>query len=219
MVILDFVISACWIIFDPMTSIISVLEKKESTDENGHDFLYIYQTRNCYSAYTLYWTISLFVIKGILLFLGVFLAWAIRSIQVAALNESRQIAMSVYAVALVCVIVFVGQYFLGSKVTMVYVITGLGIFFSNTLVLCLAFLPKMILLYQNPHDVNTSIVKPGQRNIVKSRPGGYHLDQKDTTDSLRETLKMKIQKLALLRMSYEQLCSELLPNKVDNKSE
>ncbi|XP_070566232.1 gamma-aminobutyric acid type B receptor subunit 2-like [Ptychodera flava] len=206
MVAVDIIIILGWVTFDPCKIISVVVETQEVTDENGHDFLYVYQSRNCASKYAWFFTSGLSLYKAIVIFMGVFLAWQIRDVQVTVLNESRQIVLSVYVVALMFIINPLGTYFL-SKLTLIYVINGTGIFTSNTLVLSLAFVPKIIALIRNPHNVNTSMM----RSTKNGRSKSDNSEKSGTVGILRNKLISKLQDLAFLKKSYCRLRNELKP--------
>ncbi|XP_070564597.1 metabotropic glutamate receptor-like protein N [Ptychodera flava] len=133
----------------------------------------------------------------IVIFIGVFLAWGIRSVQVTALNESREIVLSIYVVALMFIINPLGTYFL-KKLTPILIINGTGLFTSNTVILSLAFVPKIIALLRNPHNVNTSVM---QQSI-----SGRSLKQKTDKSATVDILNSKLKKLDLVKKSYKRLC-------------
>lgn len=54
----------------------------------------------CNCAHIGTWTACLYAYKGLLLAIGVFLAWETRNVNYPALNDSRQIGISVYNVVL-----------------------------------------------------------------------------------------------------------------------
>ncbi|XP_077978696.1 gamma-aminobutyric acid type B receptor subunit 1-like [Glandiceps talaboti] len=192
MVGLDIAITVCWIVIDPMASNIGVLRTESFTDTNGHDFLYIYETRYCFSKYAVFWMIGMYAYKATLLLLGVFLAWEIRSVQIQALNESRQIALSVYVVALVSFISVPVEYFMDDDVTFVYAFIGGSVCLANTVVLGLAFVPKMVSLTKDPDTVKTSTL---QSNPVST--------QKASVEELEGVLKKRIEILTTLKKLYK----------------
>ncbi|XP_077978695.1 gamma-aminobutyric acid type B receptor subunit 2-like [Glandiceps talaboti] len=194
MVTFDMVIAIAWIVIDPMYDMIRIVAVQEFSDENAHDFVYIYESRSCNSVYSLYWTIGLYIYKCILLLLGVFLAWEIRSVQVAALNESRQIALSIYVVALVAFISAPVQYFI-DDVSFLFAFTGFAIFLATSVVLCTAFVPLIITLRRNPDEVKTSIMQYQMKTATETT----------SIDRLRNKLDESVQKLASEKMLYGRL--------------
>ncbi|XP_077980802.1 gamma-aminobutyric acid type B receptor subunit 2-like [Glandiceps talaboti] len=205
MVILDIITSVTWIIVDSMYDTIHVLRTEMVTDENGHDFRYVYMAHNCYSKYSMIWVTILFIYKTSLLVFGVFLAWEIRSVKIKSLNESRQIALSVYVVALVSFIYAPVQYFMDDNVTFIYVFTSISIFAANTIVLGLAFVPKIRALRRNEDEVNTSTMEHDTE-----------MDKNRSVRRLTVEFDKKVVRLAALKVINHQL-STVLPEEDDDQ--
>ncbi|ELU15952.1 hypothetical protein CAPTEDRAFT_104199, partial [Capitella teleta] len=62
------------------------------------DVVVVSQMYRCYSKYNLYFTAALYGIQGIMMIFGAFLAWETRKVKLDALNDSKQIAISIYNV-------------------------------------------------------------------------------------------------------------------------
>lgn len=85
----------------------------------------------------------LYAYKGLLLVVGVYMAWETRHVKIAALNDSQYIGVSVYSVVITSAIVVVLANLISERVTLAFLtITGL-ILSSTTATLCLLFIPKL----------------------------------------------------------------------------
>ena len=96
---------------------------------------------------------------------GAFLAWETRQVQVAALNDSKYIGMSLYNVTIMCVLgvgIQVGSFILGKLFIEIqwslqavldeqknasFIIIAIFIIFCTTATLCLVFVPKVIFVF------------------------------------------------------------------------
>ncbi|XP_072039548.1 gamma-aminobutyric acid type B receptor subunit 2-like [Amphiura filiformis] len=137
---LDLAILVLWEICDPRraSTYKGIIKPDPEDDDNIITEIY---TQNV-SRYQLYWIGALFIINGLLLIFGAFLAWETRNITMAALNDSKHIGMSVYTVVVMS--------FTGVPVSFVveepnsnYALLSCFIFFSTTVTLCLVFVPKI----------------------------------------------------------------------------
>ena len=74
---------------------------------------------------------------------GAFLAWETRQVQIPALNDSKYVGMSVYNVAIMCILGVAVTFVLKDEQTASFVIISVFIIFCTTLTLCLVFVPKV----------------------------------------------------------------------------
>ena len=90
------------------------------------------------------WTGCLYAYKGLLLVLGVFLAWETRNVNFPALNDSRQIGTSVYNVVL-CASVSVPLEFAlkESNVNVSFALSGTAVNVCTSFTLGLLFFTKV----------------------------------------------------------------------------
>lgn len=58
----------------------------------------------CQSNYSIFFQVIFYIIKGMLMIFGCFLAWETRAVNVPALNDSKYIGMCVYNVVVMSVI-------------------------------------------------------------------------------------------------------------------
>lgn len=97
----------------------------------------------CRSKDRFIWLSVLFVYKGILLIVGVFLAFETRNVKIRHLNDSRLIGMSVYGIVVLSIALAAVGILLESNVDAFYAVVGLMVMLGNTSLLCLIFIPKV----------------------------------------------------------------------------
>lgn len=97
----------------------------------------------CQSLHMKSWLGFLYAYKGLLLVVGVYMAWETRHVKIPALNDSQYIGASVYGAVITSVSVVVLASLLSEQVTLAFIIITSIILTSTTIVLCLVFLPKM----------------------------------------------------------------------------
>lgn len=97
----------------------------------------------CRSQNTQSWLGALYAYKGLLLIVGVYMAWETRNVKIPALNDSQYIGVSVYSVVITSAIIVVLANFLAEKVTLAFVTITALILASTTATLSLLFLPKI----------------------------------------------------------------------------
>lgn len=101
------------------------------------------QVEVCRSQNTQSWLGALYIYKGLLLIVGVYMAWETRNVKIPALNDSQYIGVSVYSVVITSAIIVVLANFLAEKVTLAFVTITALILASTTATLSLLFLPKI----------------------------------------------------------------------------
>ena len=89
------------------------------------------------------WLGILLAYKGILLIVGLFLAFETRKVKIRHLNDSKLIGMSVYGIVVLSVALAAIGIFLENIVDVFYTVTGLMILIGNTCLLFLIFFPKV----------------------------------------------------------------------------
>lgn len=101
------------------------------------------QVEVCRSLHTKSWLGILYAYKGLLLVVGVYMAWETRHVKIPALNDSQYIGISVYGAVITSASVVVLANLLSERVTLAFIIITSIILTSTTATLCLVFLPKM----------------------------------------------------------------------------
>lgn len=97
----------------------------------------------CRSQHTQSWLGALYAYKGLLLVVGVYMAWETRHVKIPALNDSQYIGVSVYLVVITSAIVVVLANLISERVTLAFITISALILTSTTATLCLLFLPKL----------------------------------------------------------------------------
>ncbi|XP_068237578.1 gamma-aminobutyric acid type B receptor subunit 2-like [Palaemon carinicauda] len=110
--------------------------------------MYIPQVEVCRSAHTSEWLGAFYVYKGLLVAVGVYMAWETRHVKIPALNDSQYISMSVYNVVITSAIVIVAANIISERTTLAYVIVTTLIITSTTTTLCLLFIPKILTIWK-----------------------------------------------------------------------
>lgn len=97
----------------------------------------------CRSHHTQSWLGALYAYKGLLLIVGVYMAWETRHVKIPALNDSQYIGVSVYSVVITSAIVVVLANLIADQVTLAFVTITALILTSTTATLSLLFVPKI----------------------------------------------------------------------------
>ena len=103
----------------------------------------IVQTCSATDSYV--WLSILFVYKGALLVVGLFLAWETREVHLKHLNDSKLIGASIYGIVVLSVALAAVGILLQSAVNTSYGVIGALLLLGNTSLLCLIFAPKVTL--------------------------------------------------------------------------
>ena len=85
----------------------------------------------------------LLIYKSIYLWVGLFLAFETRKVNIEALNDARCIALAVYLSVLSCIPLVPIGILLSQQPQARYGVLAGGIFFAITIILCLLFVPKV----------------------------------------------------------------------------
>nr|AIT71769.1 gamma aminobutyric acid type b receptor subunit 2 [Anisakis simplex] len=124
------------------------------------------EIERCYSDESVVFEAIIFGTKGLLMILGCFLAWETRHVNVAALNDSKYIGMSVYNVVVMCTLGLALAFILQDRINEAYALTTFFIIFCTTLTLCLVFVPKIVVLIRNPSGVEPSYQKGLMKSVI-----------------------------------------------------
>ncbi|XP_032294068.1 gamma-aminobutyric acid type B receptor subunit 2 [Drosophila virilis] len=141
LLLVDALLVTLWVVADPMERHLHNLTLEISAIDRS--VVYQPQVEVCRSQHTQTWLGVLYAYKGLLLVVGVYMAWETRHVKIAALNDSQYIGVSVYSVVITSAIVVVLANLISERVTLAFLtITGL-ILSSTTATLCLLFIPKL----------------------------------------------------------------------------
>uniref|UniRef100_A0A182LUW1 G-protein coupled receptors family 3 profile domain-containing protein n=1 Tax=Anopheles culicifacies TaxID=139723 RepID=A0A182LUW1_9DIPT len=141
LLLVDAFVVSFWMAADPMERHLHNLSLEISTTDRSVVFLP--QVELCRSRHYESWLGMLYAYKGLLLIVGVYMAWQTRNVKISALNDSQYIGISVYSVVITSASVVVLANLLYEKVTLSFIITAGFVLISTTATLCLLFLPKI----------------------------------------------------------------------------
>ncbi|XP_053978234.1 uncharacterized protein LOC128876138 [Hylaeus volcanicus] len=141
LLLIDGLVVTLWVTFDPMQRHLRNLTLEISPHDRG--VAYQPQVEVCRSQHTNSWLGALYVYKGLLLIVGVYMAWETRHVKIPALNDSQYIGMSVYFVVITSGIVVVLANLMSDRATLAFVTITALILASTTATLALLFLPQL----------------------------------------------------------------------------
>ncbi|XP_017760130.1 PREDICTED: uncharacterized protein LOC108550782 [Eufriesea mexicana] len=141
LLLIDGLVVTLWVTFDPMQRHLRNLTLEISPQDRG--VVYQPQVEVCRSQHTNSWLGALYVYKGLLLIVGVYMAWETRHVKIPALNDSQYIGMSVYFVVITSGIVVVLANLMSDRATLAFVTITALILASTTATLALLFLPQL----------------------------------------------------------------------------
>uniref|UniRef100_A0A182KGY4 G-protein coupled receptors family 3 profile domain-containing protein n=1 Tax=Anopheles christyi TaxID=43041 RepID=A0A182KGY4_9DIPT len=141
LLLVDAFVVSFWMAADPMERHLHNLSLEISATDRSVVFLP--QVELCRSRHYESWLGMLYAYKGLLLLVGVYMAWQTRNVKISALNDSQYIGISVYSVVITSASVVVLANLLYEKVTLAFIITAGFVLISTTATLCLLFLPKI----------------------------------------------------------------------------
>ncbi|XP_034243018.1 gamma-aminobutyric acid type B receptor subunit 2-like [Thrips palmi] len=150
LLLLDVMLVTLWAVVDPMSRHLHNLTMEISPSDRG--VVYQTQVEVCKSQHTETWLGALYVYKGLLLVVGLYMAWETRRVKIPALNDSHYIGLSVYFVVVCSGLSVVLASLLWQRVTLAYVCSTALILASTTATLCLLFLPKLHALQTGAAD-------------------------------------------------------------------
>uniref|UniRef100_A0A8C8ACW9 G-protein coupled receptors family 3 profile domain-containing protein n=4 Tax=Strigidae TaxID=30459 RepID=A0A8C8ACW9_9STRI len=81
--------------------------------------------------------------KGLLLLLGIFLAYETKSVSTEKINDHRAVGMAIYNVAVLCLITAPVTMILSSQQDAAFAFASLAVVFSSYITLVVLFVPKM----------------------------------------------------------------------------
>ena len=100
----------------------------------------------CSADHRLVWLSVLFVYKGALLLVGIFLAWETRQVHLKHLNDSKLIGASIYGIVVLSVVLAVAGVLLESAVNASYGVIGALLLLGNTTIVFVIFGPMVTMV-------------------------------------------------------------------------
>ncbi|CAG4999465.1 unnamed protein product [Parnassius apollo] len=166
LLVIDGMIVTLWAILDPMERHLKNLTIEISATDRS--VVYQPQIEVCKSQNTTGWLCALYAYKGLLLIVGVYMAWETRNVKISALNDSKYIGISVYSVVITSTSVVVIGTIISERATLAYITITSLILTTTTSTLCLLFLPKIIAI-RNKSEDDPVIQSMGLRLECKTR--------------------------------------------------
>ncbi|XP_062517057.1 gamma-aminobutyric acid type B receptor subunit 2-like isoform X2 [Corticium candelabrum] len=136
-ILVDALLLGLWFGINPFHVTKSIAESEGISNEQH---IYV----RCSSEHSSRWAYIILAYKAIVLAFGVLMAWETRKVQIVSLNDSRYITMSVYNTVVLCILAFAFHFIPTQHVQ--YLLVSMIIIIIVTVVLCLVFVPKEILM-------------------------------------------------------------------------
>ncbi|XP_039624625.1 gamma-aminobutyric acid type B receptor subunit 1 isoform X1 [Polypterus senegalus] len=130
-----------WQIVDPLHITIEEFTKEAPKVDN--DVLIQPLLEHCSSEKMNTWLGVVYGYKGLLLLLGIFLAYETKSVSTEKINDHRAVGMAIYNVAVLCLITAPVTMILNSQQDAAFAFASLAIVFSVYITLVVLFVPKM----------------------------------------------------------------------------
>ncbi|KAG8540768.1 hypothetical protein GDO81_018612, partial [Engystomops pustulosus] len=138
---LDVITFGIWQIVDPLQRTIEEFTKEEPRGDL--DVLILPQLEHCSSVKMNTWLGIVYGSKGLLLLLGIFLAYETKSVSTEKINDHRAVGMAIYNVAVLCLITAPVTMILSSQQDASFAFSSLAIVFSAYITLVVLFVPKV----------------------------------------------------------------------------
>uniref|UniRef100_A0A1A8JEV8 Gamma-aminobutyric acid (GABA) B receptor, 1b n=1 Tax=Nothobranchius kuhntae TaxID=321403 RepID=A0A1A8JEV8_NOTKU len=138
---IDFLSLMIWQIVDPLH--ITVEKFTKEAPKEDLDVLIQPLLEHCSSEKMNTWLGVVYGYKGLLLLLGIFLAYETKSVSTEKINDHRAVGMAIYNVAVLCLITAPVTMILSSQQDASFAFASLAIVFSAYITLVVLFVPKM----------------------------------------------------------------------------
>ncbi|XP_029298460.1 gamma-aminobutyric acid type B receptor subunit 1 isoform X5 [Cottoperca gobio] len=138
---IDILLLMIWQIVDPLH--ITVEKFTREAPKGDLDVLIQPLLEHCSSEKMNTWLGVVYGYKGLLLLLGIFLAYETKSISTEKINDHRAVGMAIYNVAVLCMITAPVTMILSSQQDASFAFASLAIVFSVYITLVVLFVPKM----------------------------------------------------------------------------
>eukprot|EP00057_Strongylocentrotus_purpuratus_P024910 XP_011679384.1 PREDICTED: gamma-aminobutyric acid type B receptor subunit 1-like [Strongylocentrotus purpuratus] len=155
-VLIESVYLLVWDLINPLQAQVIQFTEDASTSE---DRVIIPELQVCRrnGINSLSWLSGIYIFNGILLLFGLFLAFETRAVKIRALNDAKNIGISVYNVSILSSVGALFNLVMDPKdYTLVYIVTGLCVIVSTITTLLVIFLPKVIDVIKYPDGAPVS---------------------------------------------------------------
>uniref|UniRef100_A0A8C1N0I7 Gamma-aminobutyric acid (GABA) B receptor, 1b n=1 Tax=Cyprinus carpio TaxID=7962 RepID=A0A8C1N0I7_CYPCA len=141
LLVIDILSLMIWQIVDPLH--ITVEKFTKEAPKGDVDQLIEPLLQHCSSEKMNTWLGVVYGYKGLLLLLGIFLAYETKSVSTEKINDHRAVGMAIYNVSVLCMITAPVTMILSSKQDASFAFASLAIIFSVYITLVVLFVPKM----------------------------------------------------------------------------
>uniref|UniRef100_A0A8C2ZCE8 Gamma-aminobutyric acid type B receptor subunit 1 n=1 Tax=Cyclopterus lumpus TaxID=8103 RepID=A0A8C2ZCE8_CYCLU len=138
---IDFLSLMIWQIVDPLHVTVEKFTKEAPKEDL--DVLIQPLLEHCSSEKMNTWLGVVYGYKGLLLLLGIFLAYETKSVSTEKINDHRAVGMAIYNVAVLCLITAPVTMILSSQQDASFAFAALAVVFSAYITLVVLFVPKM----------------------------------------------------------------------------
>ncbi|KAK3531224.1 hypothetical protein QTP70_015240 [Hemibagrus guttatus] len=184
-----------WQIVDPLRLTLETFTKEDP--KGDLDFLIQPVLEHCSSEKMNTWLGVVYGYKGLLLLLGIFLAYETKSISTEKINDHRAVGMAIYNVAVLCMITAPVTMILSSQQDASFAFASLAIVFSVYITLVVLFVPKMRRLIMRGEWQSE------QQDTLKTGSSTNNNDEEKSRQLERENRELqKIIQEACLSMSF-----------------
>ncbi|XP_021115836.1 gamma-aminobutyric acid type B receptor subunit 1 isoform X6 [Heterocephalus glaber] len=192
---LDVLTLAVWQIVDPLHRTIETFAKEEPKEDI--DVSILPQLEHCSSKKMNTWLGIFYGYKGLLLLLGIFLAYETKSVSTEKINDHRAVGMAIYNVAVLCLITAPVTMILSSQQDAAFAFAALAIVFSSYITLVVLFVPKPLLCCPCLHAC------PQMRRLITR--GEWQSEAQDTMKTGSSTNNNEEEKARLLEKENREL--------------
>ncbi|CAL8112896.1 unnamed protein product [Orchesella dallaii] len=200
LVAIEVIYLTIWTLVDPLRRVVESFQP-EFPDDLEEDIRIMPQLEHCESYHNNIWLGITYSFKGLLLIFGLFLAYETRSLKVRHINDSRLVAMSIYNVAVLCLITTPVTMIISSQQDASFAFVALAIIFSSMITMGLVYIPKV-----------AEVIREGnERSDRSSAPDGGTTKEEEEryqkllseNEQLQKILEQKEERLRQLRQKLE----------------
>uniref|UniRef100_A0A8C7NGG8 G-protein coupled receptors family 3 profile domain-containing protein n=1 Tax=Oncorhynchus mykiss TaxID=8022 RepID=A0A8C7NGG8_ONCMY len=201
MLLMDLCLLTCWQMVDPLRRTVEEFSQETAPggEVNTRHFL-----EHCESTNLTKWLAIVYGYKGLLMFLGCFLALRTRHAHIHLLDDSKYTRLSMYHVTVMSIIGASGCFLTQYHPNVQLFIMALVVISCCTCTLCLVFLPKLVKIRDNPNQVDpTSWLQCDlHKEDSETSSSSSSLNQGRSLESLRTENQQTLTVLPILHHAY-----------------
>uniref|UniRef100_A0A672LMN2 Gamma-aminobutyric acid type B receptor subunit 1-like n=1 Tax=Sinocyclocheilus grahami TaxID=75366 RepID=A0A672LMN2_SINGR len=187
LLVIDILSLMIWQIVDPLH--ITVEKFTKEAPKGDLDQLIEPLLQHCSSEKMNTWLGVVYGYKGLLLLLGIFLAYETKSVSTEKINDHRAVGMAIYNVSVLCMITAPVTMILSSKQDASFAFASLAIIFSVYITLVVLFVPKFLIpphVFSRQKEERVSELRNqlSERQALRSRKRPTSSNQNHSSPSL-----------------------------------